>query len=78
MHKTMSEINTYIKVSVPKYPLNSPPERFVIEKRCTYCNCRGYFLDDSKSIEPIRSDCPLCKGSGKLKAEVEITWKPSK
>lgn len=42
---------------------------------CPYCSGRGGFIDDF-SPEPKETECPHCKGTGQLKALVQIAWLP--
>ena len=45
--------------------------------RCGYCHGNGFFWGE-EGCEPVKTDCPVCRGSGKLDAVITIEWKPSK
>ena len=44
--------------------------------RCLYCYGEGGFVGDTRLGERWTT-CPVCKGSGKMDAEVIIKWKAS-
>lgn len=46
--------------------------------RCEYCHGNGYFWDEDDHRERYKSECPVCKGSGKVDAVVTIEWKANK
>ena len=55
----------------------STEERFVSRKHeCGYCRGRGGFTGDDRMGGGWR-ECPVCKGCGRMDAEVSIKWKPS-
>lgn len=44
---------------------------------CSYCNGRGYFTPVQVGHDEYEDNpCPVCKGTGRLKAEVTIHWAP--
>lgn len=45
--------------------------------KCEYCQGNGYFWKE-EGFEHVKDPCPVCKGSGRLKAVVTIEWKPTK
>jgi hypothetical protein len=55
----------YIEVCPPLFPGEQPMERIVL--RDFPCpQCKG------------DKDCPVCKGTGKLRAVVTVTWEPGR
>lgn len=44
---------------------------------CGYCRGNGFFWSEILR-ERVKTDCPVCKGSGRLNAVVTIKWKPAK
>ena len=72
----MSYKNQIIWLEAPLY--GGLEER--IESRghtCRYCYGKGSFAGDTRLGEGWKP-CPVCKGSGKMDAEVTIKWKPNK
>ncbi len=68
----MSGIKKMIQLGAPG---TSTQERFEAGGfQCPQCKGRGYHWGNER--DPKREACPRCKGSGRLKAEIVITWKP--
>ncbi len=44
---------------------------------CGYCHGHGSFIYDERWGEDVIRICPVCKGAGRVVAEVTIKWKPS-
>ena len=44
--------------------------------RCPYCSGNGYFWSRDETGEAVKDPCPVCEGSGCVKAEIEIRWSP--
>ena len=52
----------------------------LIESRghiCPYCQGNGYRWLEDDWQERYKKECPICRGSGKLDAEVRVEWKPT-
>lgn len=49
-----------------------------IPHRCGYCRGAGVFGIPTGKDEYREERCPVCKGSGLLRAEVTIQWEPVK
>lgn len=45
---------------------------------CSYCHGNGWIPTLGKQNECERKDCPVCEGSGRLKAVVTTKWIPDK
>ena len=45
--------------------------------KCEYCQGNGYFWAED-GHEHVKDPCPVCNGSGILKAVVTIEWKSQK
>lgn len=43
---------------------------------CNYCNGFGYAIGSNDRNERDYVKCPVCHGTGKMMAEIAITWKP--
>lgn len=72
----MSSKNQMIFLEAPLY--GGLEERIVSRGHtCRYCYGEGGFGGDPRLGE-VWTPCPVCKGSGKMDAEVIIKWKPSK
>lgn len=61
----------------------SPGGRMVgrIESRghiCPYCQGNGYHWQEDNWQERYKLKCPICEGSGKLDAVINVEWKASK
>ena len=57
-------------------PLYGGLEEHIVSRghRCLYCYGEGGFAGDTRLGERWKP-CPVCKGSGKMDAEVTIKWK---
>ena len=54
-------------------------ERFLSRGHvCTYCQGNGYHWQENCYRERYRQGCPVCKGSGRLDAVINVEWKASK
>lgn len=43
--------------------------------KCGYCQGNGYFWGHDELGESEKRPCPICKGSGKVDAEVRIDYR---
>ena len=43
--------------------------------KCPYCQGNGYHWQEDEYQERYKKECPICKGSGKLDAVIEVEWK---
>lgn len=77
--KDMSVKNEFIKVTPSEFVgVGNMEETFASTgHRCGYCHGTGFFWG-AEGREPVKTDCPVCRGSGKLDAVITIGWKPSK
>lgn len=75
----MSVKNEFIKVTPPAYiGTGNMKETLASDGHpCDYCCGEGFFREEEHG-EPVKTDCPVCRGSGKLDAAITIEWKPSK
>ncbi|MDD3040918.1 hypothetical protein [Bacteroides sp.] len=46
--------------------------------KCSQCHGNGWYPVLGERNESIREVCPVCQGSGKLKAVVTTKWMPDK
>lgn len=75
----MSNKQQTVLIVPPLFPGEFPEEREVFGGiSCSYCHGKGWFWGTDMQREHVKMDCPLCKGSGKLKAEVTVRWMPDK
>lgn len=42
--------------------------------RCNYCCGNGWFWKESEFGSPYKDPCPMCGGSGLMKARVTVAW----
>nr|DAK13862.1 MAG TPA: Inhibitor of TRAP, regulated by-TRAP, AT, TRAP, tryptophan RNA-binding.06A [Caudoviricetes sp.] len=45
---------------------------------CPYCQGNGYRWQEDNWQERFKQECPICRGSGKLDAVINVVWKASK
>ena len=45
---------------------------------CSYCQGNGYHWQENCYRERYKQGCPVCKGSGRLDAVINVEWKASK
>lgn len=73
----MSRIKTVLELTPPDFAIREE-HLLSAPMTCGYCHGQGYFLG---FVHPYgdegTTECPMCKGSGKVEAEVRIKWKPS-
>lgn len=73
----MSRTKTMVELTPPDFALR---EEYMLTApmTCGYCHGQGYFLSESTPYDDNNTTtCPVCKGSGRVEAEVSIKWKPS-
>lgn len=73
----MSHECSMIIVSAPHLK-TSHEELRVRGLKCGYCQGNGHFWGEDKYGQYIQTPCPICKGSGKVDAEITIDYKPIK
>jgi RecJ-like exonuclease len=76
----MSEINKEILLAPPMFlNIDSKENKTSSGHQCSYCHGNGFFWKVKEDIkERYKEACPVCKGSGKLKAAITIEWLPDK
>ena len=71
----MSSKHRIVFVTPPLY--GSLEERFTSRgHRCGYCQGKGGFAVGTPYGDSGWKPCPVCKGSGRMDAEVTVKWKP--
>ena len=72
----MSKQQLALLISPPLFPKEHPIEQTVFNGvPCAYCHGNGWFWGaDELTRESVKVQCPVCKGSKKLKAVVTINW----
>lgn len=62
----------------------TPPDYYTTEQHleseameCGYCHGRGTFAYDERWGDDVVKICPVCKGCGRVSAEISIRWTPS-
>lgn len=75
----MSKKNFGLLITPPLFPSEHPMEKEEFNGiPCSYCHGNGWIIGANERRETERTECPVCKGYKKLKAEVTICWKPDK
>ena len=76
----MSKTGNFINISPPDFVRGENEVEVIncIGHPCSYCHGDGFFWSATQRGEPIKKECPICLGTGKLDAEVTIEWKASK
>lgn len=63
----------------------SPPELGIVKEEriegktscdCPQCHGNGWCWNFDYIREPVKENCPVCDGSGKLKPIITIEWEP--
>ena len=72
----MSEIVRQIELRPPS--VNAKEERIVSKGHdCEYCQGNGCFVGCNYKGQFENDPCPICGGSGKVDAVINIEWKAS-
>lgn len=74
----MSERNDIISVTPPGWVYEDNMKENITSRGhlCSYCHGNGFFWNEVMR-ERVKTACPVCRGSGRLDAEITITWKPA-
>lgn len=73
----MSEEYRMIRVEAPRMLLDH--EKMTVKGlSCGYCHGNGYFWGMDDMGQSVKDPCRICKGSGKVNAEITINYKPFK
>jgi DnaJ-class molecular chaperone len=62
--------------------LESPSMKTKLERltglvqKCNYCCGNGWFWGTDEFGDGIKQPCPMCEGTGQLRPEITIEWKP--
>lgn len=73
----MSGIKTSIDLSPPEFAVREE-RMFTVPMTCGCCHGQGHFASFVHPYgDDVATECPVCKGSGRVEAEVRIRWKPS-
>ena len=71
----MSEYKQVVEIAPPRY--QEVRERTVFGGyRCPVCDGRGGFSEQTGRDEYKTTPCDYCDGTGHVKAEVTIKWRP--
>ena len=73
----MSVKKKIIEISPPDYCFDEETLEFS-DFVCNKCNGRKVFVTIKGHNKFESKQCPYCDGTGKIKAVINITWKPSK
>ena len=72
----MSKIARRIELRPPS--VKTTEERIVSKgHNCEYCHGDGYFVGCNYKGQSENDPCPICGGSGKVDAVINIEWKAS-
>lgn len=73
----MSKTKQILEISSPT--MKTIRERLTgLVQQCNYCCGNGWFWGMDEYGEPVKDPCPLCGGSGQMRPEIVIEWKPVK
>lgn len=73
----MSVKQQALLLSPSLFPDEHPMEKEVFNGiPCAHCHGNGQFWGTDEKRESVKKDCPVCKGTGMLKAVVTISWEP--
>lgn len=75
----MSKKQQALLIAPPLFPKEHPYEmETFLGFDCSYCHGNGWILALGERNETMTETCPVCKGSGRLKAVVTTKWMPDK
>lgn len=75
----MSKKQQSLLITPPLFPKEHPYEMNTFNDfDCTYCHGNGWFTALDEWNETVRKTCPVCEGSGRIKAVVTTKWMPDK
>lgn len=73
---SMSKQQPVLFIQPPFFSKEQPVEQLVFNGfKCSYCQGNGWFWGLDDFGERIKRECPVCKGSKRLKAVVTVSWK---
>lgn len=72
----MSTVSNIITISIPEHlvPGNTSESYSHGPVGCTYCHGKGFFNRKETRESCERDICPVCGGSGSIKAIITIEW----
>ncbi|WP_230328853.1 hypothetical protein [Phocaeicola massiliensis] len=72
----MSKQQPVLLIQPPLFLKEQPVERVEFGGfKCSHCHGNGWFWGMDEYGERIKRECPVCKGSKRLKAVVTVSWK---
>lgn len=76
----MCKYNQMILIQPPMFLGEDNRRESIILKShlCPVCSGNGYEWIENASRKRVKKKCKVCRGTGKLDAEVTINWVPSK
>jgi len=73
----MSKTRQILDLSSPT--IKTRHERIIgFVQQCNYCCGNGWFWGLDEYHETIKAPCPICEGTGKVRPEITVEWKPIK
>lgn len=73
----MSKTKQILELSSPT--IKTTHEHLVgLVQQCNYCCGNGWFWGLDEYRESIKVPCPICGGTGKVRPEITVDWKPIK
>lgn len=72
----MSNLNSVLVIKPETGSSNTGSAHISHGHLCPYCNGRGEFTEQTGYNQYKTTECPRCKGIGKLAAKVVVGWYP--
>ena len=72
----MSEKKNGVLISAPLFGTGKETVGYFTGYSCGYCQGNGYFWNCEIVNERVKTPCPKCGGTGRVKGIVTVEWVP--
>ena len=72
----MSVKQNGVLITAPLFGTGKETVGYFTRYGCGYCQGTGYFIDPDIVNERVKTPCPKCGGTGKVKGIVTVNWVP--